>query len=49
MALSDFLDSFPPDAREHSLCAMLSDFLDSLPPDDRARMEDAARRIQVEV
>ena len=37
------------DARERSLCEVLSDFLDSLPPNGRARMEDAARQIQVEV
>ena len=37
------------DEHERMLCETLSEFLDSLSPDSRARIEETARRMQVEI
>ena len=37
------------DERERMLCETLSEFLDSLSPDNRARIEETARRMRVEI
>ena len=37
------------DERERMLCETLSEFLDSLSPDNRARIEETARSMQVEI
>ncbi len=37
------------DEHERMLCETLSEFLDSLSPDNRARLEETARRMQVEI
>ena len=37
------------DEHERMLCETLSEFLDSLSPDNRARIEETARRMRVEI